>query len=97
MKKYLILRKMRFYTIRIAMRREACTGRIGRVGNNTIRQEKNIGMIFIVLASRAAISGGLSPKISFTMADAFIIRIERVENLMQIRAAIFEYEIEFVR
>ncbi len=76
---------------------EAWTGRIGTVADNPVRQEKNIGIIVIVLASRAAILGGLSPELAFTMADAFIMRIEKMSNIMQIRAAIYEYELEFAR
>ena len=76
---------------------EAWVGRIGTVADNPIRQEKNIGIIVIVLASRAAISGGLSAELAFTMADAFIMRIEKMDNIMQIRAALFEYELEFAK
>jgi len=76
---------------------EVWTGRIGTVADNPVRQEKNIGIIVIVLASRAAIVGGLSPELAFTMADAFIMRIEKMSNIMQIRAAIYEYELEFAK
>lgn len=76
---------------------EVWAGRIGTVADNPLRQEKNIGIIVTVLASRAAILGGLSAELAFTMTDAFIMRIEKMNNPMQIRAAIIEYEMEFAR
>lgn len=75
--------------------KEVWVGRIGKVADNPLRQEKNIAIIVIVLASRAAIRGGVSPELAFTMADTFIMRIESMDNLMQIRASILEYEVEF--
>ena len=40
---------------------EVWVGRLGKVADTPLRQEKNIAIIVIVLASRAAIRGGLVP------------------------------------
>lgn len=70
-------------------------GRLGKVADTPLRQEKNIAIIVIVLASRAAIRGGLLPELAFSMADSFIIRTERMNDILQIRSAARRFEEEF--
>lgn len=77
--------------------KEVYTGELGKVAENPLRQEKNISIIVIVLASRAAIRGGISAELAFSMADHDIIQIERMNDLIAIRAATMEYETEFAR
>ena len=80
-----------------ACQKEVWTGEIGKVAENPMRQEKNISIIVIVLASRAAIRGGLSAELAFSLADHDIIQIERMNDMIAIRAATLEYEMEFAR
>lgn len=74
---------------------EVWVGRLGKVADTPLRQEKNIAIIVIVLASRAAIRGGLLPELAFSMADSFIIRTERMNDILQIRSAARRFEEEF--
>ena len=74
---------------------EVWVGELGRVADTPLRQEKNIAIIVIVLASRAAIRGGLLPELAFSMADSFIIRTERMTDILQIRSASRQFEEEF--
>lgn len=55
-------------------------GRLGRVADEDLRNDKNIAIIVITLASRAAIRGGISPELAFTMADNYICDIERQKD-----------------
>lgn len=80
-----------------ACQKEVWTGELGKVAENPMRQEKNMSIIVIVLASRAAIRGGLSAEFAFSLADHDIIQIERMNDIIAIRAATLEYEMEFAR
>jgi AraC-like DNA-binding protein len=75
--------------------REIWVGELGKVAGDPVRQAKNMAIIVIVLASRAAIRGGLAAELSFSMADGFIINIENMNNVAKIQAATIQTEIEF--
>jgi len=49
-----------------------------------IRHLKNLSIISIALATRAAIDGGLYPEIAFTMSDIYIQHIEDSKDINQI-------------
>lgn len=77
--------------------KEVWTGELGKVGETPLRQEKNIALIVIVLASRAAIRGGLMPEQAFSMADQYILQVEKMQDILQIRSCTFEFEESFAR
>ena len=81
----------------IKCQKEKWFGKLGIVGDTEIRQERNMGIIVLVLASRAAIKGGVLPEKAFSMADQFILDIERTEDARVVRKMVPEYELEFVR
>lgn len=74
---------------------ETYRGEVGRLSRSEIRQAKNIAVCVITLASRAAIEGGLLPEEAFSMADGFIQKIEEMENIVKIDAAMRQAEYEF--
>lgn len=76
---------------------ESWEGEYGKVGEDPVRQEKNLAIIAAVLASRAAIQGGLSPELAFSMADSYILHIEKMTNPEKIRQAAWQYEIDFAQ
>ena len=59
-------------------------GRVGKVAPNSLRQAKNIAIVAITLATRAAIAGGLSQEIALQLSD---IAIQKVEASMSINEA----------
>lgn len=77
--------------------KEKYEGRLGRVADEDLRNDKNIAIIVITLASRAAIRGGISPEFAFTMADNYICDIERQKDKKVIAKKAEEYEEEFAR
>jgi len=77
--------------------KEKYEGRLGRVADEDLRNDKNIAIIVITLASRAAIRGGISPELAFTMADNYICDIERQKDKKVIAKKAEEYEEEFAR
>ncbi len=74
---------------------EDYTGQIGTLAKDSLRNIKNVALIVVATSSRAAIKGGISPEVAFSMADLYSQQIEETttENIpMQItRNAEFEY------
>ena len=76
---------------------EVWPGEIGQLADNPLRQEKNLSIVVISIACRAAIDCGVAPQKSFSMSDVFISNIERMTQVLPIQAAVVEYEREFAR
>ncbi len=77
---------------------EVYSGQVGRLAKDEVRQQKNLAISVITLASRSAIKGGLNPELAFSMSDNFIRNIE--ENLydpIRIEHAVREAEFEFTK
>lgn len=49
----------------------------GKLADTPLRSAKNIGIVILTLASRAAIRGGLDPETAFTIEDAYVQQIEK--------------------
>lgn len=60
---------------------EDSDGTIGTLAKDPLRNLKNLGIVLVTLASRAAIRGGLSPEISFSLSDSYIQQIEECKDL----------------
>lgn len=73
---------------------EDYTGKIGILASDKLRNVKNIGIVVIAIASRAAIKGGLSPEVAFSMSDIYINQIENAtsENVSRQITRNAEYE-----
>lgn len=76
---------------------EVWPGEIGQLADNPLRQEKNLSIVVISIACRAAIDGGVATQKAFSMSDVFISNIERMTQVLPIQAAVVEYEREFAR
>ncbi|HUM83581.1 MAG TPA: helix-turn-helix transcriptional regulator [Lachnospiraceae bacterium] len=59
-------------------------GNVANLGRgDSIRQVKNITIVFTALCTRAAIRGGLSPEVAYTLSDKYIIGIESCSTLSE--------------
>ena len=76
--------------------RETYSGSEGRLSENQIRQEKNIAICVITLASRAAIEGGVLPEMAFSMVDAYIMQVEKMSDIVEIRSFMRKAEQTFL-
>lgn len=69
--------------------------RVGTVADNSLRQQKNICIVFITLTCRAAIRGGLDSETAYQLSDEYIQEAERLsthESLMYLqRAMVTDY------
>lgn len=56
-------------------------GEIGTLAKTPLRHTKNLAIVIITLASRAAIRGGVLSELSFSLSDSYIQRIEECNDI----------------
>lgn len=54
----------------------------GTVAENPVRNEKNLAITAIAIASRAAIDGGLHTEVAYSLSDLFIQQVENDDNFV---------------
>lgn len=59
---------------------ELFVGNVGRLADDKLRNNKNLAIVAITLASRAAIQGGLAPETAFSMSDLYIRQVEQAAS-----------------
>ena len=73
-------------------------GRMAPLGNgDTLRHFKNAVIIFTSLCARAAIRGGLSPEVSYTLADRYINSVERARSFEEVTKINASMQDDFVQ
>ena len=70
-------------------------GTIGTLAKDPLRNLKNLGIVLVTLASRAAIRGGLSPEISFSLSDSYIQPIEECKDLALVAPLAHKAEFQY--
>lgn len=66
-------------------------GKIGRLAKDDLRNVKNLAIVNVTLACRAAIRGGVMPEISFSLSDTLIQSVEEctdIETVYQLMTAL---------
>ena len=63
------------------------TSTAGKLSENEIRNERNLGICSITLATRAAIEGGAAPAKAYKLSDLYINKIDQCKRMTEI----FEY------
>jgi len=71
------------------------TGRVGKIAHDELRQKKNTFICSATLASRAAIDGGLSHEIAFTLSDYYIQKVEMLSDFNAITKLNIDMLLEF--
>ncbi|MBR6405727.1 MAG: helix-turn-helix domain-containing protein [Lachnospiraceae bacterium] len=59
---------------------ESYRGDVGFLADNALRHSKNLAIVIITIASRAAIRGGVPYEVAFSMSDQFIAQIEQAKT-----------------
>lgn len=67
------------------------------LAKNPIRHIKNLGIVVVTLACRAAIRGGIDPEISFSLSDTYINRIETLDNYNSIEKLMRQSQYEYAK
>lgn len=62
-------------------------GKIGPIGNRSpVRQQKNVFICAVTLATRAAVEGGLSSEVAYSLSDFYIQQVETMNNVLPVLA-----------
>ncbi|AZK47551.1 helix-turn-helix domain-containing protein [Paenibacillus lentus] len=77
--------------------REHFNGQYGVLAKDELRAIKNICIVVITLASRAAIEGGVSPEIAYSLSDSYIYQIEELSDPQTITYLCREAEYEYTQ
>ena len=75
--------------------KEDYIGKIGVLAKDEIRHARNLGIVVVTLASRAAIRGGLLPEVSFSMSDVFIRKFEEVSDPVMLTNLMHQFEYRY--
>lgn len=67
------------------------------LAKNPIRHIKNLGIVVVTLACRAAIRGGIDPEISFSLSDTYINRIETLADYNSIEKLMRQSQYEYAK
>ncbi|WP_234123697.1 helix-turn-helix domain-containing protein [Clostridium hydrogenum] len=59
-------------------------GKPGMLSINPLRNKKNLVICVITLATRAAMDGGLDAELAYSLSDAYIQNLERIESIPEI-------------
>lgn len=76
---------------------ETYSGEVGILAKDSLRNIKNLGIVVITLASRTAIRGGVSPEVSFSLSDAFIQKLEELNDLNTVMHFIRDTEFQYTQ
>lgn len=63
---------------------ETYEGEIGILAKEPLRHHKNVAIGNITMASRAAVRGGISAELAFSMADSFIQQLEEIDDVSEV-------------
>lgn len=73
------------------------TGRLGKLSNDDpLRQMKNTVLVCITLFSRAAIEGGLTPEVSYTLTDYYFQSVEACPSIAELPEIAHTMQADFV-
>lgn len=76
---------------------EPPTGQVGKIAHSEMRQHKNTFVCAATLVSRAAIDGGLSQEIAFSLSDLYIQKAELLDDYNAITLLNMDMWLEFAR
>lgn len=77
--------------------RETYVGKVGTLAADQLRHEKNMAIVLVALGCRSAIAGGVLPEVAYSMSDAFIQRVEELQDIGKVTALARQSEVEYCK
>jgi len=74
---------------------EQFKGSYGTTSGDVIRNGRNLAIIVVALATRAAIRGGVLPETAMSLGDVYMRRIDEIPNIMEVNNLTKAAEYEF--
>lgn len=73
-------------------------GKLGVLSKNSfLRSQKNLGIVMVSLATRAAVEGGLFQEIAYTLSDLYIQELEELNDFQSIVSFIEQVLVDFAK
>ena len=69
----------------------------GAIGENLLRQKKNLFIASITLATRHSIAGGLDIETAYRLSDAYILKAEQIQEIKAIQQLFYTSLMDFTR
>lgn len=80
------------------MSKISVTGHLGKLSNgDPLRQMKNTVLVCITLFSRAAIEGGLTPEVSYSLTDRYFQSVEACANISDLVEIAHTMQADFIQ
>lgn len=80
------------------MNKLSVTGHLGKLSNgDTMRQMKNTVLVCVTLFSRAAIEGGLTPEVSYSLTDRYFQSIEACSTISDLVEIAHTMQADFIQ
>ena len=76
---------------------ETYVGEVGLLSQNPVRQARNISIVLVTLSTRSAIEGSLPSEIAYSLSDAFIQRVEELNQPTDIYSAARAMEVQLAK
>ena len=76
---------------------EVYDGNVGQLSDDPLRHAKNLGIVVIALAARAAIRGGVPYEVSFSLSDRFIREVEKQTDPVRAEELFRSAEVSYAR
>lgn len=76
-------------------REEEQQGEFGVMAASEERSVKNVCISAITLISRAAIRGGVHPELAFSLCDSYVMEVERIVQLADLKPLVEEAKVKF--
>lgn len=77
--------------------RETYVGEIGTLAHDPVRQARNLAIVLVTLSSRSAIEGGVPPEVAFSFSDAFVQRVEEMNQPAEIYSVTRQMELSLTQ
>lgn len=74
---------------------ETFVGEYGVLSRNALQSAKNLGIVGLALASRAAIEGGMPYEEAFSLNDSQILKLEEMNNIGEVEAIIRRGKLQY--
>lgn len=74
---------------------ETFVGEYGVLSKNALQSAKNLGIVGLALASRAAIEGGMPYEEAFSLNDSQILKLEEMNNIGEVEVMIRRGKIQY--
>lgn len=76
---------------------EEYPGKVGRLARDDLRNARNLAIVNITLACRAAIRGGVMPEISFSLSDTLIQKVEECSDVRSVNELMIALKYQYAR